>query len=455
MANRERRTLSMEGKHFAISGHAEPGFEGVADAFAENLVHRNELGAACSMYVDGIEVVDLWGGVRNRKTGEPWERNTMVIVWSATKGMSGLAVALAESRGLLDYDERVSTYWPEFAQQGKEAITVRQLLSHQAGLFALDAPVDQTMLADLDRLAVVLAQQKPEWPPGERQAYSMLSLGFYEGELLRRVDPLHRSLGQFFQDEIASPLGLDFYIRLPGEIPNARLASIVDVTPLQLVRHINRIPLRLVFAEFNPRSPLRRSDRNPHSSVSLDRAHVYARNLEVPAGGGVGTARALARAYGVFATGGRELGLRQETLQALMAQARPPVRGFFDECLKLNWHLSLGFAKPSSHGLEFGSPSAFGMPGWGGTFAYADPEVRAGYAYVTNRMGAAGADPRELAIRTAFHRALERHPSRTTVIMGSRPAAAGRPTREGVARNVTTTVLWRLPWSGEVLKRAP
>jgi CubicO group peptidase (beta-lactamase class C family) len=409
----------MEGKHFAIWGHTESGYEGVADAFAENFVSRNELGAACSMYVDGSQVVDLWGGIRSHKTGSPWERDTMVIVWSATKGMSGLAVALAASRGLLDYDEWVSTYWPEFAQQGKEAITVRQLLSHQAGLFALDAPVDKTVLADLDRLALILAQQKPEWAPGERQAYSMLSLGFYEAELMRRVDPLHRSLGQFFQDEIASPLGLDFYIRLPDEIPNSRLAVIEEVNPLRAIRHLSSIPPRLVWAFVNPHSPLRRSDRNPPTSVSLDRTHVYARNLEVPAGGGVGTARALARAYGVFASGGHELGLRQETLHALVAPARPPARGFLDECLQLEWQLSLGFARPSSaHGLDFGSPSAFGMPGWGGALAYADPEVGAGYAYVTNRMGFPGADPRELAIRTAFHRALDQRPSRVTFSVG-------------------------------------
>ena len=260
-------TRRSQGKHVAISGHTEPGYEAVAEAFADNFMSRSELGAACCMCVDGVQVVDLWGGIRNRKTGEPWERNTMVIVWSATKGMSGLAIALTESRGLLDYDERVCKYWPEFGQRGKEAITVRQLLSHQAGLFALDAPVDKTVIGDLDRLAVVLAQQKPEWAPGERQAYSMLSLGFYEGELLRRVDPLHRSLGQFFQDEIAFPLGLDFYIRLPEEIPNSRLAPIQDVNPLQLVLHLNRVPLRLVLTGINPGSPLRRSDRNPNSSV--------------------------------------------------------------------------------------------------------------------------------------------------------------------------------------------
>jgi CubicO group peptidase (beta-lactamase class C family) len=344
--------------------------------------------------------------------------------------MSGLAVALVQSRGLLEYDERVCTYWPEFAQKGKETITVRQLLSHQAGLFALDAPVDREVLADLDRLAAILAEQKPAWPPGERQAYCMLALGFYEGELVRRVDPLHRSLGQFFQEEIASPLGLEFYIRLPEEIPNSRLAVIEEANPVLAVRHLRSIPLGLVLAELNPFSPLRRSDRNPNTNVSLDRSHIYARNLEVPAGGGVGTARALARAYGEFATGGHELGLRRETLQALMAPARPPVRGFFDECLKLDWHLSLGFAKPSSHGLDFGSPSAFGMPGWGGALAYADPEVRAGYAYVTNRMGIPGSDPRESAIRTAFHQALERTSSRAAGLVGSVQAQHGGPTEE-------------------------
>lgn len=418
----------MKYRHVANSGHVEPGFEAVADAFADNFVSRNELGAACFMCVDEVPVVDLWGGVRDRKTGELWERDTMVIVWSATKGMSGLAIALAVSRGLLDYDERVSTYWHEFGQQGKETITVRQLLSHQAGLFALDAPVDKTVLGDLDRLAVILAQQKPEWAPGERQAYCMLTLGFYESELLRRVDPLHRSLGEFFRDEIASPLDLDFYIRLPEEIPNSRLARIEQTNPLQAVFHLKRNPLRLVLAAINPGSPLRRSDRNPSSNVPLDPLHVYARNLEVPAGGGVGTARALGRAYGVFASGGSELGLRRDTLQALMAPAVAPTHGFFDECLQFEWQLSLGFTKPGC-GLLFASPSSFGMPGWGGTFAYADPEVRAGYAYVTNRMGVPGGDPREMAIRTAFHQALERR-AKTTTLEGTVQPRHRNPNKE-------------------------
>ena len=154
-----------------IEGHVQPSFEPVRAAFAENFSRRRELGGACCVYYHGDKVVDLWGGLRDKSTGEPWEEDTMVLVYSATKGLAAMTLALAHSRGWLDYDDRVSGYWPEFAQHGKEAITVRQLLAHQAGLFAFDEHVDKSMLADLDRLATVLARQKPAWPPGERQAY--------------------------------------------------------------------------------------------------------------------------------------------------------------------------------------------------------------------------------------------------------------------------------------------
>ena len=255
-------------KSLAIAGFVKPGFEAVREAFVENFTRRNELGAACCIYYRGQKVVDLWGGIRNKATGEPWEEDTMVLVYSATKGLAGLAMALAQSRGLLDYEERVCTYWPEFAQQGKKQVTVRQLLSHQAGLFAFDAPVDKSVVADLDRLSVVLAQQKPAWEPGTRQAYHAISLGFYESELLRRVDPRHRSLGQFFQEEMASPLGLDFYIRLPEEIPNARLATIIPANPALA---IFTVPIPFTLAVLDRRSPLHRAlFENPGPSLPLE-----------------------------------------------------------------------------------------------------------------------------------------------------------------------------------------
>ena len=178
-----------------VEGHVARGFEAVRDAFADNFARRGELGGACCAYHRGEKVVDLWGGIRNKQTGELWEQKTMVIVYSATKGLAAMTFAIAHSRGWLDYEERVCAYWPEFAQQGKEKITVRQLLAHQAGLFALDQPIDRSLVADLDRLAMVLARQKPAWEPGTRQAYHAITLGFYESEILRRIDPRHRSLG--------------------------------------------------------------------------------------------------------------------------------------------------------------------------------------------------------------------------------------------------------------------
>jgi CubicO group peptidase (beta-lactamase class C family) len=378
------------------------GFEAVADAFIENFRRRHELGGACCVYHHGEKVVDLWGGVRNRTTGAPWEEDTMVVVWSATKGLAAMTLALAHSRGWLDYDERISTYWPEFAQQGKERITVRQLLAHQAGLFAFDEPVDRAVIADLDRLAIVLARQKPAWEPGTRESYHALTLGFYEGELLRRVDPQHRSLGQFFQDEIASPLHLDFYIRLPESVPNSRLARLAAPGRLAMLLGF---PVRLTLASMNHRSNIYRAlIANPGVDIVHDPQRVYARDLEVPSGGGVGTARALARAYSVFATDGRELRLRKETLDALAAPAIPStLGGFYDEGLFGEIRYSLGFMKPSP-AWPFGGERSFGSPGSGGALGFADPDAGVGYGYVTSQMGTSlTGDPRDLALRNALY----------------------------------------------------
>ena len=389
---------------FRIEGHVSAGFEAVRDAFVQNFTRRHELGGACCVYHRGERVVDLWGGVRNKSTGEPWDEDTMVVVYSATKGLAAMTLAVAHSRGWLDYDERVSSYWPEFAQNGKETITVRQLLAHQAGLFAFDEPVDKSVVADLDTLAVVMARQKPAWQPGARQAYHAITLGFYEGELMRRVDPQHRSLGQFFQEEIATPLALDCYIRLPEWIPNSRLATLAMPNPFSMLL---RFPPRLTIASFNHRSNIYRAlIANPGSEIVRDAKRIYRRNFEVPSGGGVGTARAIAHAYSVFATGGRELRLKPETLQALEAPAIPSTHGFYDECLYGEVQFSLGFMKPSPE-WPFGSDGSFGSPGSGGSLGFADPKAGIGYAYVTSQMGTVlTGDPRDVALRNALYSAI-------------------------------------------------
>jgi CubicO group peptidase (beta-lactamase class C family) len=376
------------------------GYEAVRDAFNENFTRRREVGAACCIYHKGEKVVDLWGGVRNKMSGEPWEEDTMALVYSATKGLAAMTLAIAHSRGWLDYDELVCKYWPEFAQNGKEKTTVRQLLAHQAGLFALDEPLDRSIVADLDRLAVVLARQKPAWEPGTRQAYHAITLGFYENELLRRIDPQHRSLGQFFQDEIASPLELDFYIRLPDSVPDQRLAPLIDPSFSEM---LFGFPILLTPAVWNRRSNIRRALMG--SELPHDEKRIYTRNLEIPAGGGVGTARAIARAYSVFASGGKELGLRPETLQELAVPAVPATRGFYDECMKAEVEFSLGFMKSNAN-FPFGNPGSFGGPGAGGSLGFADPQAQIGYGYIPNRKSVAlGGDPRDVAIRRALYSA--------------------------------------------------
>jgi CubicO group peptidase (beta-lactamase class C family) len=390
-----------------VFGSVARGFEGVRIAFAENFARRRELGGACCAFHRGEKVVDLWGGIRNDVTGAAWEEGTMVLVYSTTKGLSAMTLALAHSRGWLDYDERVCAYWPEFAQQGKGAITVRQLLAHQAGLFAFDEPVDRSVVADPDRLAAVMARQRPAWRPGARQGYHGLTLGFYEGELLRRVDPRHRTLGQFFQDEIAGPLGLEAYIRVPESLPDARLATLRHPDATAVFGRTG-FPMRLLLVMFSHHSNIYRALAvNPGSEVVRDAQRIYARELEVPAGGGVGSARAIARAYSVFATGGRELKLRAETLRALAAPAIPSANGFHDDCLLADdVRYSLGFTRPSSF-WPFGSEGSYGALGAGGSMGFADPAAGIGYAYVTSKMGGAlRGDPRDLALRHALYEAI-------------------------------------------------
>ncbi|MCZ7528600.1 MAG: beta-lactamase family protein [Acidimicrobiia bacterium] len=385
-----------------VDGVVAPGFEPVREAFVGNFAERGELGGAVCVVVAGQVVVDLWGGVRDRATGARWSADTMTLVHSTTKGLSAMVLALLHSRGLLDYDERVATYWPEFAQAGKADITVRQLLAHQAGLFAFDERVDRDVVADLDRLAGVMERQRPAWPPGERQAYHAITLGFYENELVRRIDRDGRTIGQVLREDVASPLGVgdEVYIGTPSSVPDERLAALVP--PSWWVR-LTSMPLRLTIDAMRPRSVLHRSlVANPGTGFYVDPEHVIVRDLEVPSGGAVATARAIATTYGAFAAPGGPLDMRPETIEALAAPATPARMGYHDECFRGPSKFSLGFMKPGEL-ISFGTESAFGAPGTGGSMGFADPATRLGYGYVTDKMGMElQGDPRDLALRRAM-----------------------------------------------------
>ncbi|HYE03619.1 MAG TPA: serine hydrolase domain-containing protein, partial [Phycisphaerales bacterium] len=246
-----------------IGGVVEPGFEAVRRVFLENFSARGEVGAACCVYWRGRAVVDLWGGWRDRARRAPWERDTLALVFSATKGMASAAMAVAHARGLFELDEPVARSWPDFAQGGKARVTVRQLMDHQAGLAAVRTRLTPGLLADPESLGRALACERPCWDPGARHGYHGLTLGWYQSELLRRVDPRGRTLGRYFAEEVAAPLGAEFYIGLPGAIDPDRLAAIVPFRPWHLLLHMNTLPARAVLAALTPGSLTRRSFFNP------------------------------------------------------------------------------------------------------------------------------------------------------------------------------------------------
>jgi CubicO group peptidase (beta-lactamase class C family) len=390
-----------------VQGDVDEGYGPVADAFRRNFAERGEIGAACAVYRDGRKVVDLWGGYRDGRTRQPWQRDTLVTVFSTTKGVSGLAIAVAHSRGWIDYDATVGTYWPEFARNGKEAVTVRQLLAHQAGLAAIDRPLTVADLADLDVVADALADQRPAWEPGTRHGYHAISLGWYEGELLRRVDPAKRSLGRFFAEEIAEPLGVEFHVGVPDTVDPDRIAFIHGFKPAELLLHLGTMPRGFVFGFLNPRSVTARSFANPKVLSETGNYNLpEVRRLELPAANGTGEVRAIARAYSDAATGGGTLGLTPATLEALRVGAVTPTGGMLDVVLRVPTMFSLGYVKPFPL-LRFGAAGnhAFGTPGAGGSFGFADPETGVGFAYAMNRAGFhLWDDPRELALREALYR---------------------------------------------------
>jgi CubicO group peptidase (beta-lactamase class C family) len=389
-----------------IGGDVDEGYGKVADAFRRNLSSGQEVGAAIAVYREGRKVVDLWGGYRNGITRAPWQQDTLVNVFSTTKGIASLAVAVAASRSHLSYDAKVVDYWPEFAQAGKEMITVRQLLAHQAGLPVVSPTLTLQELADPPKMSAKLAAQVPAWTPGTRHGYHGITLGWYEGELIRRTDPAGRSLGRFFADEIAGPLGLDFHIGLPASVDRDRVAHLHAWPFAKLLLHLNTMPRGFVVGLFNPFALTAKSlafAKGYNSVADFNRDEL--RVVEMPAVNGTGTARSIAKLYGSAATGSPELGLTAGTLDALKTPALSPTKGLRDKVLHVDSNFTLGFNKPSPICLFGSSMNAFGTPGAGGSFGFADPDTGIGYGYVMNKMGFhLVSDPRELALRQALFR---------------------------------------------------
>lgn len=408
--------MAVGGVDTPIGGDVADGFGTVADEFRRNFAERGEVGAAVAAYHEGKKIVDLWGGHRDGEGRLPWERDTMVTVFSATKGMAAVAVHVAHARGWFGYDDLVAEHWPEFGRDGKEAVTVRQLLAHQAGLPFVDEDLDFGTMANPDAMASVLARQTPVWVPGTRHGYHAVTIGWHEGELIRRVDPRGRTLGRFFADEVAGPLDADFHIGVPANVSEDRIATVLPAGRFRALLTLHRLPLKLVAALLKPRSVTARTLMSPRQlfdTRNWNRREL--REMEIPASNGTGEVRAVARIYGIVAAGGAELGLDPETLTAMEERAPGPAGGLEDAVLRYDRVYSLGYSKP--HRIRQRSPRvswfgtdagrAFGSAGVGGSFGFADPDVGIGFAYAPNRHGVAlEDDPRERALRRALYRSL-------------------------------------------------
>lgn len=375
-----------------VHGDVASGFGPVADAFRRNFAQHGEVGAAVAVYAGDRPVVDLWAGFRDRRRTLPWEQDTIVPVFSSTKGMAAFAVAGAVSKGLLDYEQPVAKYWPEFAAHGKDAVTVRQLIDHQAGLSGLSEIVRLPQIADLDGLATILAAQKPAWRPGTRHGYHAITLGLYQGELLRRVDPRGRTLGRIFAEDIAAPLGLDFFIGLPAEQSMDRIATLSATRGLDVLRYERDIPLRIGAEIYAKRGLSYAALTNPRCGAPARATRREFLEVELPGHNGVGNARALAKIYGAAAARTGALPIDNALLDRLAAAETADDVPAEDLVLHTKSRYHLGFRK-SRGTFRFGSDKrAYGTTGLGGSFGFADPATGLGFGYTMNRLGLAVLD---------------------------------------------------------------
>jgi CubicO group peptidase (beta-lactamase class C family) len=359
-----------------IHGNCATRFARVREAFAELFADPSEVGGAVAIQLDGRFAVDLWAGHADAARSRPWERDTLVNVFSTTKGMTALCAHRLVDRGSLDLDAPAARYWPEFARGGKAALPVRQLLNHSAGLPAIRRPLPPSALFEWEALTDALAEQEPFWEPGTRHGYHALTFGWLVGELVRRVSG--RSVGRFFQEEIAGPLGADVYIGTAPRLDH-RVAEMIPAPPPKL----GEVDLLLEILK-NPTSVAARAFLNPLLPPDAINTTQW-RRAEVPAANGHASARGLAQVYGAVAA--------PEHPATKVLHPEGVKRAGTEERSGLDLILLDQFVRYGP-GFMLGTPDeplgpnagAFGHSGAGGSLAFADPTAKLGFAYVMNQM---------------------------------------------------------------------
>ncbi len=384
----------------AIEGLCDARFQGVREVFARNFAESGELGASVAVALGGELVVDLWAGHVDRDRTQPWERDTLVLVYSSTKGVVSLAAHMLADRGLLDFEAPVADVWPEFAQGGKESLPLRYLLTHQAGLPVVDEELPVGAELEWDIMAGALARQAPVWEPGEKTGYHAATFGWLVGEVIRRVDG--RSVGTFIREEIAEPLGVEFLLGFGPEeddrVSDLHLAQVPAEELPSLAAAALLEPTSLAARAFNiaPRGP--NKGRN---------SRAY-RGSEQPGSNGHTNARALATIYGALGSGGAWQGHRLLSEEAIRLAGTPQLEGR-DIILQTPVRRTLGFMMPVPGLPDPRGENAFGHAGMGGSLGFCDPDRELGFAYAMNQMWTntlAADDPRANELAQAVYDSL-------------------------------------------------
>jgi CubicO group peptidase (beta-lactamase class C family) len=357
-----------------IEGTVAPGFDAAHEAFAQNFVREGdyqEIGASFAAFHKGRCVVDLWGGFADTRRTRPWTRDTLANVWSSTKGITAVAMALCVERGLVRYEDRVAQHWPEFAANGKADVTVAQAMSHQAGLAGFAEPTRVEDEYDWGGACARLARQKPAWVPGTATSYHAMTYGWLAGELVRRATG--KGVGRFVAEEIARPLGARLFIGLPqNEEPN-----VAEMAAPKRAIDMAALPLP---------DAARMAVTNPELDPLVANLRAW-RAAEIPAANGQASALSLARMYAALANGGTLDGTRLLKPETIAKMTTPATRdGRKDMFLSFvdSWGMGMALNTPGIYGPN---PRSFGHSGWGGSFGCADPDAGVAIGYVCNQMG--------------------------------------------------------------------
>jgi CubicO group peptidase (beta-lactamase class C family) len=388
-------------------GWTASGFEGVRDAFEKNFADGLEVGAAFSAYHRGQKVVDLWGGEFDATSGKPWEEDTIALVYSTTKGATAICANRLAQEGRLDVNAPVVTYWPEFGQAGKDGIPVDWLLSHRAGLAWVDAPLTLEQVLAWDPMIHALEVQTPVWEPGTQHGYHAVTYGYLVGELVRRISG--RGIGTYFREEVGDPLGLDFWMGLPAEQESrvSPLTGGISAVAGEAAADGGMDPetVASLAAIIGPESMLGKALSGGGAFSDTEDFNTRAvHEAEIPAAGGIGDARSIARMYAACV--GEVDGIRLLTPEQLADATTQRSEGPDVVILNLDLQFGLGFIVPSTL-LQLGGPKSFGHFGMGGSAGWADPEAEMAFGYVMNRMdlGLAG-DLRSYSLVNACYAAL-------------------------------------------------